>query len=150
MVNINALAITSEPEYFVISKVSKKKTPNGLRSVGPYIYEVQWNRGELANPDIDPIGVFGFSGNRRYIWRNKFWAEYAICTMDSYSETHSTAARRRRKVPIARRPEIPNSLYFNGMIRHAANLKNRLSPAPPDSELDQISLIYPLKKFVNI
>jgi hypothetical protein len=148
MININALAITSEPEYFVISKVSKKKTPNGLRSVGPYVYEVQWNRGELANPDIDPIGVFGFSGNRRYIWRNKFWAEYSICTMDDYSEKHSTAAlrRRRRKINQLRDPRW----HFNGIIRHAANLKNGLSPVPPDSELDQISLIYPLKKFANI
>ena len=42
------------------------------------MYEIRWGIGELANPDADPVGVFGYSGNRRYIWQNKFWAELDI------------------------------------------------------------------------
>ena len=71
IIDINALAIVSEPQYFVIYKSHKKKTPPEFKSVGEYVYEIQWGLGELANPNVDPVGVFGYSGNRRYIWQNK-------------------------------------------------------------------------------
>jgi len=77
-INISSLAIVSEPQYFVVYKSCKKKTPPEFKSIGEYMYEIRWGIGELANPDVDPVGVFGYSGNRRYIWQNKFWAELDI------------------------------------------------------------------------
>ena len=75
IIDISALATTSEPQYFIVHKNQKKETPPEFKSIGEYIYEIRWGLGELANPDADPVGVFGYSGNRRYIWQNKFWAE---------------------------------------------------------------------------
>jgi hypothetical protein len=82
ILDINALAIASEPQYFVIYKSHKKKTPPEFKSIGEYVYEIRWGLGELANPNVDPIGVFGYSGNRRYIWQNKFWAELDLFVFD--------------------------------------------------------------------
>ena len=82
IIDVNALAIISDPQYFVVHKSCKKKTPPQFKSVGEYVYEIQWGLGELANPDADPVGVFGYSGNRRYIWQNKFWAELDLFVLD--------------------------------------------------------------------
>jgi hypothetical protein len=30
---------------------------------------------DIANPDIEPIGVYHYAGIRRYLWRNAYWSE---------------------------------------------------------------------------
>ncbi len=32
----------------------------------------------LADPSTEPIGLFYQGGTRRYIWRDKFWADYDV------------------------------------------------------------------------
>ena len=88
LITVNALAIISNPQYFVVRKNCKKKTPPQFKSIGEYVYEIQWGLGELANPDVDPVGVFGYSGNRRYIWQNKFWAELDIAAFYGQGGEH--------------------------------------------------------------
>lgn len=34
----------------------------------------------LENPKTEPIGVFFQNGNRTYLWRDKYWAEYDLPT----------------------------------------------------------------------
>lgn len=37
---------------------------------------VSFTARDLANPATEPIGLFYVNGTRRYIWQDKFWAEY--------------------------------------------------------------------------
>jgi len=33
------------------------------------------NLEDIANPNIEPIGVYHYAGIRRYLWRNAYWSE---------------------------------------------------------------------------
>jgi len=33
------------------------------------------NISDLADPNIEPVGVYHYAGIRRYLWRNSFWSE---------------------------------------------------------------------------
>lgn len=42
------------------------------------IYIVEFQTANLENPTTEPIGVFFSRGMRRYLWRDRYWAEYAM------------------------------------------------------------------------
>ena len=39
---------------------------------------VTFSATDLANPSTEPIGLYYVNGTRRYIWRDKFWADYDV------------------------------------------------------------------------
>jgi hypothetical protein len=47
-----------------------------LPAVTATFYLVEFTVKNLENPNTDPIGAYFYAGIRRYLWRDKFWAEY--------------------------------------------------------------------------
>jgi len=47
-------------------------------SIGNAIYIVEFQAGGIENPTFEPIGVYHYSGIRRFMWRDKFFSEYPL------------------------------------------------------------------------
>lgn len=67
------------PNYFaVIDFVPISPEEFDLPRLGSTLYLVSFATRDLGNPETDPIGVYFYSGMRRFIWRDKFWSEYEL------------------------------------------------------------------------
>lgn len=69
-----------DPQYFAVAscvritdQVVTLATPAGAE-----VYMVAFGQKDLESPDAEPIGVFVQYGTRKYVWRDRFWAEVEI------------------------------------------------------------------------
>ena len=70
-----------DPNYFVLLDYAVIDTklfdlPTAL--IGKFLYLVQFQAAGLDHPNSEPIGVFHYAGIRRFIWKDKFYAEYGL------------------------------------------------------------------------
>ena len=75
------MAIWGDPNYFVLLDFAVIDTklfnlPTAL--IGKYLYLVQFQAAGLEHPESEPIGVYHYAGIRRFIWKDKFYAEYGL------------------------------------------------------------------------
>jgi len=71
-------ALSRTPKFFVVHE-HLVCSPQELDLIGPEITFVRFGEGYLADPSMDPIGVYGDkAGNRKYLWRGKWYAEYPL------------------------------------------------------------------------
>lgn len=73
--------ILGDPNYFVLLDYAVIDTelfdlPTAL--IGQQLFLVQFQADGLECPQSEPIGVFHYAGIRRFIWKDKFYTEYAL------------------------------------------------------------------------
>lgn len=75
------MAIWGDPNYFMLldfAVIDTKLFDLPTASIGEYLYLVQFQAAGLEHPESEPIGVFHYAGIRRFIWKDKFYAEYNL------------------------------------------------------------------------
>lgn len=72
--------IWGDPNYYVLLDYAVIDTElfDLPMSIGQYLYLVQFQAAGLEYPQSEPIGVYHYAGIRRFIWRDKFYTEYAL------------------------------------------------------------------------
>ena len=87
MRNLGEMALLRSPDFFQVFWVLEiPRESLGIRAgghLGDSLFLVEFGDGELADPEAEPIGVFGDGkGDRQYIWRDSFWGEADVKLLD--------------------------------------------------------------------
>jgi hypothetical protein len=64
--------------YVVIDSIPIDAAIFKLPMITSTFYLVQFTVQNLENPTAEPIGVYSYAGIKRYVWRDRFWAEYDV------------------------------------------------------------------------
>lgn len=75
------MTILGDPNYFVLLDFVAVDTDLfdlPTTSIGDCLYLVKFQAAGLEYPKSEPIGVYHYAGIRRFIWRDKFYTEYAL------------------------------------------------------------------------
>lgn len=76
-----AAKVWGDPHFYrVIDWVAIESEIYGLpkTSIGSRLYIIAFDVADIANPKVDPIGVFHYAGIRRFLWHEEFWSEYNL------------------------------------------------------------------------
>ncbi len=73
----------TEPQYFgVLDHVELTDLDlhgfGYLASFRGGLHIITFSARDLANPSTEPLGLFYVNGTRRYIWQDRFWADYDV------------------------------------------------------------------------
>lgn len=71
----------TDPRFFsVVEHVELNVNLKGFTYLDRFcgLHVITFTVRDLDNPTSDPIGLFYVAGTRRYIWRDKYWADFDV------------------------------------------------------------------------
>jgi hypothetical protein len=75
------MAVLGDPNYFVLLDhvvINTALFELPTATIGDRLYIVKFQAAGLESPKTEPIGVYHYAGIRRFIWKDKYYTEYAL------------------------------------------------------------------------
>jgi|TARA_R110002051_G_scaffold325411_1_gene427660 hypothetical protein len=157
MIKLDKLSLAKEPQFFVVMnriKLDPKIYGDIIPETNNGLYIINFTKGNIINPNNDLIGVFGYYGSRRYIWKDTFWGEMHVSSRNikkmikrNYNLLKilgdNLFQKKLAQHKLTRGVNLPTVVVSS--IKGSHNRNPHWSSPPTHFSYNAISVIYPLK-----